>query len=649
MLGLPAPARRLLDVVAVAGHPIEVDVACRSAELESDGLAVLAVLRSAHLVRTRTTPVRDEVESYHDRIREAVVAHLDPRALRECHRHLAMALLSSGRPDPERLAAHSLGAGDAPSAAEYAATAAANASEALAFDRAATLYRFALTLREEAGLDEGNLRVSLADALANAGRGAEAAQAYLAAVPRATTAEAVDLHRQAAQQFLTSGHIEDGLRVLNTVLAKLAMKLPETPRGALFSLVVRRAWIMLRGLRFKPRDVSDVSPHKLIRIDTCWSVTVGLCQVDMLRGADFQARHLMLALRAGEPYRVARALSLEVAFLAMGGSRSRARTARVLQAARGLTERVGHPHSTGLSTLMEGVAAWMDGRWKNSYDFFERAEAMLRERCTGVFWEIMSAQLFQLASLFYLGEVKELSRRLPALLKEAVERGDLLRATFLRIGYCSHVAWLAADDPGQARRELEAGLLGWRRGDFDYLHIWARSAKTDISLYSGEKPAGQRVADRWLPFARSLNRFVQVGFVRGLDSRARARLALAASSSDPSERDALLRGAERHAQAMLREKTRWGAPLAHVVLAGAAATRGQAERARTFLESAQDGFVGADMALHAAAARRRLGELRGGGAGRDLVTAADEWMFGQGVSKPERLTAMLAPGGWRTP
>lgn len=644
---LSEAARRLLDVVAVAGHPMGLDVAFRAADLEKDGPKVLALLRSAHLVRTRSTPVQDEIEPYHDRIRDVVIAH-PSQPLKECHQRLALALLASGRADPERLAIHFQGAGDASSAAEYAAVAAAKASEALAFDRAASLYRLALGLRAEAHLDKGDLAVKLGDALANAGRGAEAAQAYLSAAERTSAAQGIDLHRRAAQQFLISGHIEDGLRALNTVLTSLGMPLPESPRSALLSLLARRAWITLRGLGFKEQDESHVSPKELIRIDTCWSVAVGLSQVDMLRAADFQSRSLLLALRTGEPYRVARALALEVAYVALDGSRNPRRTERLLRASGGLAVRVGHPHTTGLSILMEGVAAWLDGRWRKACDYCERAETTLRERCTGVAWEILLAQMFHLASLFFLGEVRDLSRRLPTLLKEAEERGDLLRATFLRIGYCSHVAWLTADDPEMARQELQAGLERWRQGKFDYLEIWARGARTDISLYSGETlSVPERVGERWRAFARTLDRFVQVGFIRGLDSRARRRLATAALSRDPKQRAALLKGAERHAATMLRERTHWGEPLALLLQAGAAATRGETERALALLESAEAGLSAADMALHAAGARRRRGELMGGDAGRELVAAADAWMTGQSIRNPERMTAMLAPGLWR--
>src|SRR6266540_680047 len=642
---LPEVARRLLDVVAVSGVPIEVGVAYRAADLEREGESALAVLRATHLVRTRSTLGRHEIETYHDRIRDAVVGHLTAEALKECHQRLASGLLGTAGVDPELLATHYLGAGDAESAAEYAAAAAAKASEALAFDRAARLYRFALNLGAAARLDEEELLVKLGDALANAGRGAEAAQTYLSASKGAGPALAIDLHRRAAQQFLISGHIEDGISALGTVLAKLGMGLPETPRRSILSLLVRRAQIRLRGLRFRERDESEVSALELLRIDTCWAVGIGMALVDMVRGADFQARHLVLALGAGEPYRVARALAMEGGYVAMGGNRSRPRAERLLQAARGIAERVNEPYATGLSALTSGIAAWLDGRWRDGRVLCDRGEEMLRERCTGVVWEILMAQLIGLDLLFFLGDLAELSRRLPSLLKDAKQQGNLLRATFLRIGYSSHVSWLAADNPEGAVQELENGLREWTR--FDHLRLWARAARRDIALYSGTGLADpDPVTEGWRPFARALDRFAQVGLIRGLDSRARCRLGMAGSNPNQREAQSLPKGAEGHARAILREKTHWGDPLAHLIRAGAASTRGETERALGLLESAEAGFAAADMALHLAAARRRRGELLGGDAGRGLVAAANAWMSGQAIKNPERMTAMLAPGRW---
>lgn len=645
---LPDPARRLLDVVTVAGAPVEVAVADRAADLEKDSESALAALRASHMVRTRMGVAGQEVEPYHDRIREAVVRHLAAEDLAACHLRLASAFLSTGRGDPERLAMHYLEGGDPESAAEYAATAAAKAAEALAFDRAARLYRFALKLRTSSVAERVRLEVRLGDALANAGRGAEAAEAYLSAAKGSDRVLEIDLHRRAAQQLYTSGHIEEGGQALELVLARLGMKLPQTPRVALLSLILHRAQVRLRGLRFRERDEAQIPGQELLRIDTCWAVGVGMAVVDMVRGADFQARHLVLALRAGEPYRVAKAVAMEAAYVSMGGSKSRERARRLVQESQALAERVNRPYAVALATLTAAGAAWLDGRWRDARTLGEHSEQMLRERCTGVDWEILITQLIQLASLFFLGEVATLSQRLPSLLEEAEGRGSLLAATYLRVSFCSHVAWLAADRPDLALEEIETGLSGWRQGRFDHLRLWVRGARTDIALYRDERPAeSERVGGRWRAVARSLDRFAQVGFIRGLDNRGRRRLALAAHASETAERDSHVRKAEAHARVILKERTQWGDPLAHVLRAGVAAARGQTDAAIQMLESAEAGFGAAEMALHAAAARRRRGELVGGDAGGSLVASADGWMAGQGIRCPERMAAMLAPGRWR--
>jgi hypothetical protein len=121
---------------------------------------------------------------------------------------------------------------------------------------------------------------------------------------------------------------------------------------------------------------------------------------------------------------------------------------------------------------------------------------------------------------------------------------------------------------------------------------------------------------------------------------------MAAQAADAGERQALLRGVEGHARTILRERTRYGDALALLLRAGVAATRGETERALSLLEPAETGLAAADMALHAAVARRRRGELLGGDTGRGLVAAADAWMASQTIRNPERMTAMMAPGHW---
>jgi hypothetical protein len=50
------------------------------------------------------------------------------------------------------------------------------------------------------------------------------------------------------------------------------------------------------------------------------------------------------------------------------------------------------------------------------------------------------------------------------------------------------------------------------------------------------------------------------------------------------------------------------------------------------------------MALHGAACRARLGSLVGGDEGRDLEAAARAYFVAEGVTRPERMVALVAPG-----
>ncbi|HZY87070.1 MAG TPA: serine/threonine-protein kinase, partial [Gemmataceae bacterium] len=78
VLGLPEGDRRLLEVVAVASQPLREADACAAAEVGAEGPQALARLRAARFLRTAGPAEREEVETYHDRIRETVTGRLAP-------------------------------------------------------------------------------------------------------------------------------------------------------------------------------------------------------------------------------------------------------------------------------------------------------------------------------------------------------------------------------------------------------------------------------------------------------------------------------------------------------------------------------------------------------------------------------------------
>ena len=249
------------------------------------------------------------------------------------------------------------------------------------------------------------------------------------------------------------GHINEGLELIRQVLAAVGLTYPAGPRSALLSLLLKRLQIRLRGLNFTERSEGEIPESELVRLDTCFAVAAGLGAVDLIRGADFQGRHLLLALRAGEPYRVARALAFEAAWTAARGGRSGIeRAAHISRRAEELSERVGNPHAIGLSAWSRGVGAYLAGNWQQAAELCERASEVLRDRCTGVTWELTVANRHRLSSLLYMGQLAEVTRRVPALLSAALEQGNLFGAMEMRTRL--NLIWLAADDPDKARAEV---------------------------------------------------------------------------------------------------------------------------------------------------------------------------------------------------
>src|SRR5262249_7322642 len=288
-----------------------------------------------------------------------------------------------------------------------------------------------------------------------------------------------------------------------------------------------REGVGVGGLGFRRRDPSEIAPADLIRIDVCWSAGAGLSVVDTIRGADFQARGLRLALAAGESSRIARALAMEAAHAASAGGANRKATARLLDRAGELAGDLEHPYAPGMGTLAPGVSAYLEGQWALAQRECDRVEAIFRDRCTGVAWELDTANAFALWGLSHQGEVAELSRRWPILLNRARARGDLYAVMNLS-SYLMSIVRLAADEPGTADRELRQTMSQWSREGYHVQHNDALWAAVQIALYRGDGAAAWALLDRsWPALRRSL--LLRVQFIRTSMHFLRGRAALAAA------------------------------------------------------------------------------------------------------------------------
>ena len=261
VLRVPDEARRLLEVVAVSGRPVAQAVAYRAAGLGADERAAAAPLRSGRLIRGTGRGAGDEVETYHDRVREAVVCPHPRRRAGPASRPPRGGAgaprwgRSRGprRPPPRRRAVRASGEvfrgsgrSGCPSPRLRPSRQALPAGPGAAFVGRRRARR---------------LRVELANAFANAGRGPDAAREYVIAAAGADADEAFELRCQAALCFLTSGLVDEGLAELSVVLGTVGMAIPRTSARAVLALVLARIRLYLRGLDYRQRDAAEIAPE----------------------------------------------------------------------------------------------------------------------------------------------------------------------------------------------------------------------------------------------------------------------------------------------------------------------------------------------------------------------------------------------------
>jgi tetratricopeptide (TPR) repeat protein len=250
---LPPSARHLLDMVTVAGKPIGQRQVFAAAALGREEPVAIARLRNGHYVRTSGAGDDAQMETFHNRIREASMALIAPDKLVRLHEALLQVLAApraDGHVDVDALAYHALGAGDDVAALRYCLAAARRAHAVFAnhdalrhFD---TVLRL-LTPRTDA--EALTLRMAVKEEAAEAARQAglyeRAKQLLLGRLEHETDAmKQAELHVNLGRVAQERGDTGDAIVQLETALRMYG----KTPPANLWELAWQSAGQFLQHL-----------------------------------------------------------------------------------------------------------------------------------------------------------------------------------------------------------------------------------------------------------------------------------------------------------------------------------------------------------------------------------------------------------------
>jgi hypothetical protein len=457
---LGEPARQLLALAAIADSPLSTPVCGRAAGLDEQELGrLVTVLCQQRLLRRRQA---GEISCFHSRIRHVVVEGLAPEQARRLHAALAIALKSAPRPDPAHLARHYQAAGELAAALQAYELAAARAIDALAFARAATLYRFAIEV--SASLPRSSqqrvaLQVAYANALGRSGRSEEAADAYLRAAALTTGGENTRLRIWAAQHWLQSANVDRGMSAARALLSELAVPLARSMPALALRMLWDRTALSIGGLERSTKSAA-ISATDRMRLDALSGVALPMTWLDPLASAALTARHARLAISLAEPAHLVRAFS-EEAYIRSFEDPQNALADRLLGRARALAAQSDDASLDVYVAFREGCVANLRFDLRTACERFEHAQRVGASRCLDHPWLLANVRIGLCNAWGLTGQHARLAAQCPPWLAEAHERNDRFTLSLLEGfggGYQRH---LMNDDPDRARAALDAALGPW--------------------------------------------------------------------------------------------------------------------------------------------------------------------------------------------
>jgi tetratricopeptide (TPR) repeat protein len=577
--GLAPEARKVLEVTCVAGSPLGRPTLARALAIPPAAVDdALAQLRIGRLLR----PLHDgRLVSYHDRIRDSLLAALPPAEVRALHGQLARACEAATELDAARIAYHHLESDEPWRAAPWLVQAAREAAGLAAFERAAELYaqRLALPGAPLSGDERLALELARAEALASAGRASAAARVLLDGLPHASGEARTERLVLAAQRLLQAGDIDAGLGTARSAFAAAGMHWPDSRPATVVALLYGRARLKLSSLG-KPEHARPASSHARLRVGArLWQP---LLWADWLRGAELIERHLRHALDHGDSRGVSLALQAHAVLVAMQGSADRAHAAFEASAAWAQGD-VSHERFALQDTAL-GMCQIAAGELRAAEQSLEAAEQRLREHCPGESWQLVNARGLLLQVWRWRGRYRDLVEAYERWLEEARVRGDRFADTTYTVTGYGCYRELMDDQPARAEAAVQRAMEHFSGRGFGMQHLAAVRARFLIAAYTDIEAPAALWRETWPRIRGSL--LLRLPVPRELITFYRVQAELGSAVARPAQRKAHL----TRALSLLGRSTqsRSGSALATYARAEVALLQGEREEALRLATDARE-------------------------------------------------------------
>jgi hypothetical protein len=280
--------------------------------------------------------------------------------------------------------------------------------------------------------------------------------------------------------------------------------------------------------------------------------------------------------------------------------------------------------------------------WRQAYEALDQAERLLRDRCTGVSWELSNVHVSRISLLRIEGQYGEAVRHGLAVLTEAQHRGDIF--TQARIGIFVLIdQHLLAGRFAEARRVLRELSREWFRGRFPVQQVLGFIHDINIDLLMDRRGMAWRRCRRYWPLIER-TQMLRVEVIRDYAYLLRGSTAIAAIDDNPSASGELLEVARGDLRRLRRESGPRSAAFALMLQSMIALREGERQRAIDLIERAAAWFDGAGQKSFAASLWHCQGRLVGGAAGAALMQRADHLLAAQGFSNPTTAVITHVPG-----